>query len=208
MYGAKRDQLSSLKKGSDSGCMNFWPSWKMHRKQDGRALGSPWNFLWPVESRPGDQAGMRWERLWLIPNGTSGILVNVQTREEVWVSRGMQAPLVSPMNTEMWTSFSPAWCWSGPANMRQKSGLPSPTLAEVKPCTFPKTAWPLWVIRWYSSVSLPSQLLFHLCPHSASSFQAPRFQLSLGGWWKLWYHAEPAVVQVEDPTSESPLRAS
>lgn len=80
---AKRDQLSSLKKGSDSGCMNFWPSWKMHRKQDGRALGSPWNFLWPVESRPGDQAGMRWERLWLIPNGTSGILVNVQTREEV-----------------------------------------------------------------------------------------------------------------------------
>ena len=80
---AKRDQLSSLKKGSDSSCMNIWHSWKMHRKQDGRALGSPWNFLWPVESRPGDQAGMRWERLWLIPNGTSGILVNVQTREEV-----------------------------------------------------------------------------------------------------------------------------
>lgn len=40
--------------------------------QDGRALGLPWNFLWPMGQEPGDQTGMSWERLWLVPNGTSG----------------------------------------------------------------------------------------------------------------------------------------
>ena len=48
----KRDQLSSLKKGSDSGCMNIWPSWKMHRKQ--LRMGGPWD-------RPGTSCG-QWSR--------------------------------------------------------------------------------------------------------------------------------------------------
>lgn len=60
------------------------PSGKCTGNSSGwEGLGLPWNFLWPVGHRPGDQTGMSWEQLWLVSNGTSGALVNVQTRAEV-----------------------------------------------------------------------------------------------------------------------------
>lgn len=92
---ATRIQLSSLENGLRLGLQEHLVCLENAQRtaQDGRALGLPGNFLWAMGQGPGDQAGMSWERLWPGPNGTSGTLVNVQTRPEVGVPRGMPAPL-------------------------------------------------------------------------------------------------------------------
>lgn len=108
---ASREQLPGLKNGLRLRLQEHLALLENAKEaaQDGRALGLPWNFLWPLGQRPGDQTGMSWEPLWLVPNGTSGHWLMFRLGRRCECPRGCK--LLSCHRSRNWVFLSsPARC--------------------------------------------------------------------------------------------------